>query len=455
MKDMTAGPIRSHVLSMMSFMLAGMFLQTLSALIDIYWVAQLGKQAVAAVALATNIMFVVLALSQTLSVGAVAMIAQAFGRKDEVEVQRLFNQAQAQCVLASVLFLLLGFAIKDIYAQWLASDALTAEYTSQFLNWFIPSQALMFLVVGLGSALRGIGNMKPSLFAQSASVLLNIALAPVLIFGWFTGHPLGVSGAGLATFISTFAAVSGLVVYLGRASTYLRVDFSAWHPDWKTWRQMLGIGLPSGVEFLLMAVNLGLIYAVIRPFGAEAQAGFGIGMRIMQAGFMPAVALSFAVAAVAGQNFGAGYKLRVRETFMQGAKLNMAFMLLFTGICHIAPERMMQLFSQDPAVVHVGAEYLQFISYNYVFSGLIMVVTGLFQGVGNTLPSLLASASRLIFFVLPVLWLSQQPRFELHQVWWVSSASVVLQTLLCLALLRREFAQKLSLPLMPQAAAST
>lgn len=202
-----------------------------------------------------------------------------------------------------------------------------------------------------------------------------------------------------------------------------------------------------------MAVNLGLIYAVIRPFGAEAQAGFGIGMRIMQAGFMPAVTLSFAVAAVAGQNFGADNHRRVRDTFIEGARLNVAFMLLFTGICHIAPEGMLRLFCQEPAVVQVGAEYLRFISYNYVFSGLIMVAAGLFQGIGNTLPSLIASASRLVFFVLPVLWLSQQPGFQLHQVWWVSSASVVLQMLLSMALLRREFARKLPLALIPQAAA--
>lgn len=439
MKDMTTGPIRGHVLSMMSFMLVGMFLQTLYALVDIYWVAHLGKEAVAAVALASNLMFVVLALSQTLSVGAIALISQAFGRKDEAEVQRLFNQSQAQCAVAAVLFLIGGLAVKDFYAQRLASDLLTAAYAREFLAWFIPSQSLLFLMAGIGSALRGIGNMKPGLIAQSASVLLNMLLAPILILGWLTGHPLGVSGAGLATFIATLAAVIGMAIYLGRASTYLRVDFSQWRPDWKIWRRLLGIGLPSGAEFLLMSVILGLIYVVIRPFGAEAQAGFGIGMRIMQAGFMPAVALSFAVAAVAGQNFGALQNQRVRKTFTEGAKLNIAFMLFFTGICHIAPERMVGLFSQEPAVVQVGAEYLRFVSYNYVFSGLIMVAAGLFQGVGNTLPSLIASASRLVFFVLPVLWLAQQPGFQLHQVWWVSVVSVFMQMLLSLALLRREF----------------
>lgn len=443
MKDMTTGAVRGHIVSMVAFMLVGMFLQTLYALVDIYWVARLGKEAVAAVALATNLMFVVLAISQTLGVGAVALISQAFGRKDAAEVQRLFNQAQCQSAVAAVLFLLLGMLAKDFYAQGLASDALTARYASEFLNWFIPSQSLLFFVAGLGSALRGIGNMKPGLIAQSGSVLLNMALAPVLIFGWFTGHPLGVAGAGLATFISTLAAVIGLALYLSRASTYLRVDFSAWRPHWASWRRMLAIGLPSGMEFLLMSVILGLIYSVIRQFGAEAQAGFGIGMRIMQAGFMPAVALSFAVAAVAGQNFGARQHERVRETFSEGAKLTIGLMLFFTALCHIAPARMVGWFSQDAAVIEVGADYLRYISYNYVASGLIMVAAGMFQGIGNTLPSLLASASRLVFFALPVLWLARQPGFNLHQVWWVSVGSVALQMVLTLGLLQRELKRKL------------
>ncbi len=443
MKDMTTGPVHSHVLSMMTFMLVGMFLQTLYALVDIYWVATLGKQAIAAVALASNIMFLVLAVSQTLGVGAVALISQAFGRKDEAEVQRLFNQAQCQSVLAAVLFLAAGMACRELYARQLASDALTARYAVEFLNWFIPSQALLFLVTGLGAALRGIGNMKPALIVQTAAVLLNLALAPVLIFGWLTGHPLGVAGAGLATFVATLMATVGLALYLTRSSTYLRIDFAQWRPDWATWRRMLGIGLPSGMEFLLMSVILALIYTVIRPFGPEAQAGFGIGMRIMQAGFMPAVALSFAVAAVAGQNFGARQGMRVRETFTAGARLSIGFMLLFTLVCQLLPEAMMRLFSQESAVVAVGADYLRLLSWLYVASGLVMVAAGMFQGIGNTLPSLIASASRMVFFVLPVLWLSGQQGFTLHQVWWVSAASIAMQMVLSLGLLRREFNRRL------------
>lgn len=452
MQDMTTGPIRGHLLRMMAFMLVGMVTQTLYALVDIYWVGHLGKQAVAAVSLASNLMFLVLAVSQTLAVGAVALVSQAFGAKDEPRVQYLFNQAQAQSIVAALLFAVLGFFGRDLYAERMAGDAATAELTKSFLNWYLPSQCLMFLMTGLGSALRGIGAMKPGLIAQVGSVLLNLLLAPFLIFGWGTGIALGVTGAALATFIATFVAVLGLVWYLRRASTYLKVDFAQWKPDWALWRRMLGIGLPSGAEFLLMSVILGVIYWVIRPFGAEAQAGLGTGMRLMQAGFMPAVALSFALAAVVGQNFGARRHDRVRESFVEGVKLNVGFMLVLTLLCHVAPAKMVGWFSSDPVVIEVGADYLRIISWNYIATGLVMVAAGLYQGLGNTLPSMLASASRLLTFIGPVLWLSTRPDFHLHQVWYLSAATVFLQMLISLALLRREFRLKLMPAAMAPAA---
>ena len=101
-------------------------------------------------------------------------------------------------------------------------------------------------------------------------------------------------------------------------------------------------------------------------------------------------------------------------------------------------------FSSEPAVIAVGADYLRIVSWNYVASGLIMVASGMYQGLGNTLPSLLASASRLLTFIVPALWLSRQPGLQLQQFWLLSAASVFLQMLLSLGLLRREFRRKLA-----------
>ena len=187
---------------------------------------------------------------------------------------------------------------------------------------------------------------------------------------------------------------------------------------------------------------MGVVYAVTRPFGAEAQAGFGIGGRVMQAGFMPAVAISFSVATVVGQNFGSRHYDRVREVLRESAKLTIGFMLLFTLLCHVAPAALVRGFSDDTTVIDVGADYLRTVSYNYVASGLIFVIAGIFQGLGNTWPSLMASGARATLFVVPVLWLSRRPGFELHTIWIVSVASVTFQMVACIFLLRRELAIK-------------
>ncbi|HKY40986.1 MAG TPA: MATE family efflux transporter [Polyangiaceae bacterium] len=360
--DMTRGPVRGHVVRMMLFVLVGMAIQTLYGLIDMYWVGHLGKEAVAAVALSSNLMFVSLAVTQMLSVGCVALVSQAAGRGEHDEVQRLFNQAQSLAGVAGLLFLAVCLALRQTYAGRLSGDAATAALSAEFLLGFIPALALQFTMVGLGSALRGIGDMKPGLVAQTGSVLLNLVLAPFLIFGWWGLPRLGVLGAALASLLATVAAVIGLGIYVSRGRTFLRVRAQKLIPDLHTWQRMLGIGLPAGAEFLLLALTIGVTYAVARPFGPAAQAGFGIGSRLMQVGFMPAVAISFSVAAVVGQNFGSRSFERVHEATRESAKLVLVFMIFFTLICQLAPERLVAVFSDAPGVIAAGVDYLRTIS---------------------------------------------------------------------------------------------
>jgi Na+-driven multidrug efflux pump len=188
-----------------------------------------------------------------------------------------------------------------------------------------------------------------------------------------------------------------------------------------------------------MAVYLMVVYAVSRPFGAAAQAGFGIGMRILQAGFMPVVALGFAVGPVAGQNFGARKFDRVRETFRSAVTMAGGTMLVFAIVCHIAPAAMVRVFSSDPAVIAVGDEYLRIVSWNFVASGVIFVASSMFQALGNTVPSLLASFVRILLVVAPAVVMSHLPGFELRWLWYLTVGATIVHMLLSLGLLRREF----------------
>jgi Na+-driven multidrug efflux pump len=206
---------------------------------------------------------------------------------------------------------------------------------------------------------------------------------------------------------------------------------------------MLGIGLPAGGEFLLMSVYATVIYAVIRTFGAETQAGFSVGMRVLQTGFMPGLAVAFSISPIAAQNFGAGNFQRVRDTLRAGLIWVSAIMIGFMLVCHNIPGALIAPFSTDAKVVAVGAEMLGILSFNFLASGVILAASGMFQALGNTVPSLLASATRIALFAIPAFWLARMPGFQLAQLWWLSVASVILQMIAALLLLRREFKRRL------------
>jgi putative MATE family efflux protein len=443
-QDLTTGSLTGHLLKTTSFMLVSMVFQTLYVLIDLYWVGRLGTDAVAAVGLSGNLMFIVLAATQMLGVGTTTLVAHATGARDKARANLVFNQSQVLSLVVGVLFFAIAMATRQLYAESLSADEATLRLTAEYLLWFIPALALQFGLIAMGSALRGTGNFRPGMVVQTATVILNIVLAPVLIFGWGTGVALGVAGAALATLIAIAIGVAWMVVYFLPADAYLRFSLREWAPRFDLWRDMLKIGLPAGAEFAFMAVYLMLVYAVSRPFGAAAQAGFGIGMRIIQACFLPVVALGFAVSPVAGQNFGARKADRVRETFRTGAGLAAAAMLVLAVIVWTGAEVMVGVFSSDPHVIAVGEEYLHIIAFNFVFSGIVFVSSSMFQAMGNTIPSLITSASRIAIIALPVLLLAQSPGFTLRWIWYISAGAVVVQLAMNLWLLQREYRLRLN-----------
>ena len=449
MQDLTSGPITRHLLKTTGFMLVTMVFQTLYFLVDLYWVGRLGTSAVAAVGIAGNLSFVVLALTQMLGVGTTALVSQATGRKDRDTALLMFNQSQVLSMLVGLIVLIVGLATRAAYANAQSADPETARLAGQYLLWFIPALALQFTMVAMGSALRGVGNFKPGMVVSTASVAMNIVLAPFLIFGWGTGHPFGVAGAAMASLISIFVAIVWLTKYFVAPDSFLKFMVADWKPRLDVWKKMLAIGLPAGFEFILMAVYMFIVYTISRPFGAAAQAGFGIGMRIVQAGFMPVVALGFSVAPVAGQNFGAKLAQRVKDTFKDAALMAAGVMFVFAVLCHIAPAKLVGVFSNDPAAIAVGVDYLRIVSYNYVASGLIFVASSMFQAMGNTIPSLIASAVRIALVAIPAFMLARLPNFQLIWIWYLSVAAVIVQLAISMSLLRREFGRKLSSGALP------
>jgi putative MATE family efflux protein len=438
-EDLTTGSVTRHLLKTSSFMLVTMVFQTLYFLVDLYWVGRLGKEAVAAVGVAGNLTFVVLALSQMLGVGTTTVVSHAAGRKDRDRAVLLFNQSQVLSLACGLVFLLVMMTLRVSYTRVLSADSVTAALAADYLLWFIPAMSLQFAMVAMGSALRGTGNFKPGMIVQTATVVLNMVLAPILIFGWFTGYPMGVAGAAISTLVAVVVGVFWLSRYFSSANEFLHLRWADWRPRFDIWASMLKIGLPAGAEFALTAVYLFIVYTICRPFGASAQAAFGIGLRLVQSMFLPVVALAFAAGPVAGQNVGARKADRVRTTFLSAVAMAAGATAISAVFGYFEAERLMRIFTSDPEVVRVGVEYLRIAVWSFVTSGVVFVSSSMFQALGNAVPPLITSVSRITIVAIPIIILSRQPGFGLKTIWYISVVGTAFQMVANLVLLQREF----------------
>jgi putative MATE family efflux protein len=443
MKDLSSGPIPGHIASMAFQMAIGILVQTLYFFIDLYFVSELGDAAIAGVGAAGNVWFVVLALAQILSVGTVALVSQAVGAQQRDVANNVFNQSLLMSGFICAAVIVGVYAATGPYMRAIGADAATAQAGIDYLYWYAPGLGLQFLLVAMFATLRATGIVKPTMYLQMFSVVVNIVLAPVLIAGWGTGKPMGAAGAGLATTIAIVLAVIWSAYYFHKHEKYVTVHREQLRFQAAVWKRLFLIGLPVGLEFVLIAIVMAVIYLVIRDFGAAAQAGFGIGQRVMQMIMLPAMAVAFSLAPIAGQNFGARKLERVRETFTWGVGISLAIMSALGVLMWFEAPWFMRVFTTEEAVVLVGAEMLMISAFNFPANAVIFSCSSLFQALGNTWPTIGSSIVRLVVFIGPALWLSTRPGFELHHLWYLSVASMFLQAVVSFTLLRREFARKL------------
>lgn len=230
MKDLTQGSVTKHLLHMSAFMAVSMVMQTLYLLADMFWVGSLGKEAIAAVGVAGNLNFIVLALTQMLGVGTTALISQAAGRKDQARAELVFNQSWVMSIWIALALGIFGFLLIDGYTNSVSADARTALLAKTYLHWFLPALMLQFPLVSMGSALRATGIVQAPTLIGMVSVALNIVLAPFLIFGIGPWPTMGVTGAALATFISILVADVLLILYFEKKPSLSPFPFRAVPP---------------------------------------------------------------------------------------------------------------------------------------------------------------------------------------------------------------------------------
>lgn len=420
-----------------------MLVQAAHQVVTLHFVSKIGNDAVAAVSSAGNVGFIVGALAQSLSVSTAALVAHSAGRKDLRDLRNLFNQAFGLGLLCALMTVGVLCTLAPLYMRTLSGDDAVVDAGVRYLWWISPGFALLFPTMVVTATLRGVGVIATPMLILAITVLLDAAFAFVLIPGRGVIPALGVEGAALATTLSIAIGMIWMLAYFHRTEPGITIHRTLLVPRLAIWRQIVSLGAPAAAELTLMFLSISVVYLALRSQGAAAQAGFGIGFRILQLLILPGLSVSSAAGPIAGQNFGAGNFSRVREVFRASAVLSAIAMSITTAVVLGKTEALLRFFDTDAASAATATSFLQLASWTLVAQGLVYTCASMFQALGNTVPALLSAMARFVVFSVPALWLAQLPGFRTEQVWYLFAVSIAVQAGVSVWLLQIEFRRKL------------
>ena len=430
--DLTTGSIPKLLLKLAGPIVFSMLMFTLYLMVDLYFVGRLGPDAVAAVSISGNAFFVILGLSFILGIGGMALIAQAFGKRDYEEAATIYKQSLILSTVVGIVATLVGLVIASPYIGFFGGVGQSLEWGIEYFRIFSISFFFVLLLHVIGSCYRGMGDTRTPMIIMVLSTVLNIILDPLLIFGLLGFPRLGVRGAAIASLLSQLVSVGIYVYLIFIRGQHLKIK-GPWRLDLSIIKRSLSIGLPAGLTYFLLALNMLITYRVVSVFGTPALASIGIGFRILQAIYMPVIAITSAMAAIVGQNFGAGKQSRITRTLWTGWAISSGVMILGTILCWISPSFLIGIFINDKEVIHYGVIYLTIMSLGNVFVGTIMTMSAVFQGFGKTYPSFVAAIFDNVLFALLVFTLPGIFGWGIKAVWWIKLATAAIEMLLVAA----------------------
>jgi len=435
--DLTEGPIFKTLIRLAVPVTIAMVMFTVYLMVDLYFVGRLGPEALAAVSISGNAFFIHLGFSTIIGTGGMALIAQAFGRKDYDYAAAVFKQSLLLALIVGVIEAATGLMIAPAYIKYLGGSGKSLEWGIQYFQIFVISFLFMILLYTIGNCYRGMGNTKTPMIIMLQANLINIVLDPVLIFGWLGLPPLGVRGAALASLISQLYALAiyGYLIFIKGAHINLK---GKWQLRFSIIRKSLFIGIPSGLNHFLLAANLLITFRVISDYGTAALASVGIGFRIQQAIYIPVIALASAMAAIVGQNFGAAKYKRISGTFARAWSVSMMFMLVCSLLCQAFPAYLIGIFSDDFDVIRYGVIYLRVFSLGFAMVGSIMVFNAVFQGLGKTYPSLIGAVVDNALFAGLVFTLPVYFSWGIQSIWWIKLITAAIEVVVVALWLKAE-----------------
>lgn len=379
-QDYTTGSIPRAIVLLAIPMMLELFLESVFAVVDIFFVSKLGEKAIATVGLTESVVTIVYSLAMGLSMAATAIIARRTGEKNVDEAAHAGAQAlTVGAIISGILGLAGALFGGDILRLMGAAPDVVAEGTTFARIYLGSAPAILFLFL-INGIFRGVGNAAMAMKSLWIASILNIILCPIFI------HYFGLQGAAMATATGRSIGVLYQCYYLFKGSNNLKILARHFNVDWDIIKSIFTIGSPAAGQFIIASGSwIVLTYLVAETDGTTASAGYIIAMRNIVFFILPAWGLSNAAATLVGQNLGANQPERAEQSVLLTAKYSAIFMAFVAALFILLPEPIIRIFTQEEPVIAYGVQALRIIGAGFVFYGVGMVMTQALNGAGDTL----------------------------------------------------------------------
>ncbi|TGL16374.1 MATE family efflux transporter [Leptospira levettii] len=400
-EDYTEISLRKAIFLLSVPMILELVLESVFAVVDIYFVGSLGASAVATVGLTETYLFLLYAIAMGLSFSVTAIVARRIGEKEKDLAGIAAIQSIWIAILSSIPFSIAGIYFSKELLLLMGADEWILNEGYHYMQWMLGGNLIVILLFLINAVFRGAGDAAISMRVLWLANGLNILLDPIFIFGWGPIPAFGITGAAIATNIGRGIGVLFQFWLLFRGGKHIKILKSHLTIEWETIHGILKTSLGGIGQMIVGMTSWIFIMRILSEFGSQTIAAATIALRTMMFTLMPSWGMSNAVATLVGQNLGAGKPDRAEQSVWVTGFCNMCYLVLVSLVYFFLSERIIGIFTSDPKVIIIGSEWLRIVSYSYFVYAWWMAASQAFNGAGDTMTP---TKINVIFF-----WIIQIP----------------------------------------------
>ena len=430
-------PIPKLLISMSLPMIASMLVQALYNIVDSMFVAQLNENALTAVSLAFPVQNLMIAVAAGTGVGINALLSKSLGEKNYEGANKIANNGILLAVLSSLVFAIAGFFGSRLFFEVQTSDPQIIEYGVEYMSVITIASIGIFMQITFERLLQSTGKTIFNMITQGTGAIINIILDPIFIFGWFGLPKMGVTGAALATITGQIIAAGMGVFFNRKFNKEIHVTMRGFRPCKETIGNIYKIGVPSILMQSIGSVTTFGMNNILLMFSSTAATVFGVYFKLQSFIFMPVFGLTNGMIPIVAFNYGAKNKKRIYQTIKLSVLIAVSIMAIGLLVFQLFPATLLSLFDASEHMLAIGVPALRTISLSFVFAGFCIVISSVFQALGNGVYSLIMSIARQLVVILPAAYGFAKIVGKVDAVWFAYPIAEIVSVLICAILLKR------------------